>query len=150
MPVRAGGSEKTYYSEEEDETKDADESENRANSEKEDEFEGDNIICYSAEADYCLMQNILMPSGDTWMLPEGFTGSFTAAKESDDQTLYDMETDTIYLYHPYVEDSMEKVEPDGMLVKMTLQEKLLAGGLMVLVVFFIGGRVKTNKKRRRR
>lgn len=47
-----------------------------------------------------------------WQLPEGFTGSITPLTEnSDDLTLYDAQSDTIYLYNPYQLSVLQAEDP---------------------------------------
>lgn len=60
-------------------------------------------ITYALDAQYAIAEDIEL-TGDMllWQLPEGFTGSITPlAESSDDLTLYDAQSDTIYLYNPY-------------------------------------------------
>ena len=58
---------------------------------------------YGADAQYILMNDIQMNSEQIWSVPESFTGTITGteAKEKEAPTLYDKETDTIYIYNPY-------------------------------------------------
>ncbi len=49
-----------------------------------------------------------------WQLPEDFTGSITPLTEtSDDLTLYDAQSDTIYLYNPYQMAVLHEENPDA-------------------------------------
>lgn len=60
-------------------------------------------ITYASDAQYAIAEDIEL-TGDMlqWQLPEDFTGSITPLTEtSDDLTLYDAQSDTIYLYNPY-------------------------------------------------
>lgn len=69
---------------------------------------GDNVtadekaVTYSLDAQYILMNDIVLNSQDFWCLPENFTGSFTAKTDkSENPVLYDETTDTIYIYSNY-------------------------------------------------
>ena len=60
-------------------------------------------ITYASDAQYAIAENIEL-TGDMlqWQLPDDFTGSITPLTEnSDNLTLYDAQSDTIYLYNPY-------------------------------------------------
>ena len=58
---------------------------------------------YSADAQYILMNDIQMNSEQMWAVPDSFTGTITGTEieENETPTLYDKETDTIYIYNPY-------------------------------------------------
>ena len=58
---------------------------------------------YSADAQYILMNDIQMNSEQMWSVPDSFTGTITGTEieENETPTLYDKETDTIYIYNPY-------------------------------------------------
>lgn len=58
---------------------------------------------YGADAKYILMNDIQMNSEQMWSVPDSFTGTITGTKveENETPTLYDKETDTIYIYNPY-------------------------------------------------
>lgn len=58
---------------------------------------------YGADAQYILMNDIQMNSEQMWSVPDSFTGTITGTKveENETPTLYDKETDTIYIYNPY-------------------------------------------------
>ena len=58
---------------------------------------------YGADAQYILMKDIQMNSEQMWLVPDSFTGTITGTKleENETPTLYDKETDTIYIYNPY-------------------------------------------------
>ena len=60
-------------------------------------------ITYALDAQYAIAEDIeLTDDMLQWQLPEGFAGSITPlAESSDDLTLYDAQSDTIYLYNPY-------------------------------------------------
>ena len=64
--------------------------------------EGTELI-YSSDAQYILMNDIQMNSEQVWTVPDSFTGTITGSKieENETPTLYDKETDTIYIYNPY-------------------------------------------------
>ena len=58
---------------------------------------------YGSDAQYILMNDIQMNSEQTWTVPDSFTGTITGTEveENETPTLYDKETDTIYIYNPY-------------------------------------------------
>ena len=58
---------------------------------------------YGADAQYILMNDIQLNSEQMWLVPDSFTGTITGTKleENETPTLYDKETDTIYIYNPY-------------------------------------------------
>ena len=58
---------------------------------------------YGADAQYILMNDIQMNSAQMWSVPDSFTGTITGTEieENETPTLYDKETDTIYIYNPY-------------------------------------------------
>lgn len=58
---------------------------------------------YGANAQYILMNDIQMNSEQIWSVPDSFTGTITGTEveENETPTLYDKETDTIYIYNPY-------------------------------------------------
>ena len=71
-------------------------------------------ITYALDAQYAIAEDIEL-TGDMllWLLPEGFTGSITPlAESSDDLTLYDAQSDTIYLYNPYQMAVLHGENPD--------------------------------------
>ena len=71
-------------------------------------------ITYALDAQYAIAEDIEL-TGDMlqWQLPEGFTGSITPlAESSDDLTLYDAQSDTIYLYNPYQMTVLHGENPD--------------------------------------
>lgn len=71
-------------------------------------------ITYALDAQYAIAEDIEL-TGDMlqWQLPEGFTGSITPlAESSDDITLYDAQSDTIYLYNPYQMTVLHGENPD--------------------------------------
>ena len=57
-------------------------------------------LTYAADGTYTLMNDIPLTKGSAWTLPEGFAGGFKSNSGSS-TTVYDSETDTIYLYHQY-------------------------------------------------
>lgn len=63
--------------------------------------ENGNPVVYSLDAAYVLANDIPLDSSNIWQLPDGFAGSFASADGGTSSTLYDSESDTIYLYHPY-------------------------------------------------
>lgn len=71
-------------------------------------------ITYALDAQYAIAEDIEL-TGDMlqWQLPEGFSGSITPlAESSDDLTLYDAQSDTIYLYNPYQMTVLHGENPD--------------------------------------
>ena len=58
---------------------------------------------YGSDAQYILMNDIQMNSDQIWTVPDSFTGTITGTEieENETPTLYDKETDTIYIYNPY-------------------------------------------------
>ncbi len=58
---------------------------------------------YGADAQYILMNDIQMNSEQIWTVPDSFTGTITGTQieENETPTLYDKDTDTIYIYNPY-------------------------------------------------
>ena len=58
---------------------------------------------YGADAQYILMNDIQMKLEQMWSVPDSFTGTITGTEieENETPTLYDKETDTIYIYNPY-------------------------------------------------
>lgn len=58
---------------------------------------------YGADAQYILMNDIQMNSKQIWSVPDSFTGTITGTEveKNETPTLYDKETDTIYIYNPY-------------------------------------------------
>lgn len=57
-------------------------------------------ITYASDADYKLMNEIALSSENMWTLPEGFSGTF-AGNPSEDATLYNKGSDTVYVYNNY-------------------------------------------------
>ena len=58
---------------------------------------------YGADVQYLLMNDIQMSSKQIWTVPDSFTGTITGTEIGEDEapTLYDKETDTIYIYNQY-------------------------------------------------
>ena len=58
---------------------------------------------YGSDAQYILMNDIQMNLEQIWTVPDSFTGTITGTEieENETPTLYDKETDTIYIYNPY-------------------------------------------------
>ena len=71
-------------------------------------------ITYALDAQYAIAEDIeLTDDMLQWQLPEGFAGSITPlAESSDDLTLYDAQSDTIYLYNPYQMTVLHGGNPD--------------------------------------
>lgn len=71
-------------------------------------------ITYALDAQYAIAEDIEL-TGDMlqWQLPDDFTGSIIPLTEnSDDPTLYDAQSDTIYLYNPYQLAVLHGENPD--------------------------------------
>ena len=71
-------------------------------------------ITYALDAQYAIAEDIEL-TGDMlqWQLPDDFTGSITPLTESsNDLTLYDAQSDTIYLYNPYQMAVLHGENPD--------------------------------------
>ena len=58
-------------------------------------------LTYAADASYCLMNDIPIDMENIWNFPSDFTGSITSSAERTDNTVYDVDTDTIYVYNRY-------------------------------------------------
>lgn len=58
-------------------------------------------LLYSNDAHYVLMNDIPLPQGQIWLLPEPFTGTFEDGAQRSEMTVYDSQTQIIYIYHPY-------------------------------------------------
>ena len=63
--------------------------------------EDGSALTYAADATYTLMNDIPLTRGSTWVLPDGFAGSFNDGAVTEDAPLYDADTDTIYVYNQY-------------------------------------------------
>lgn len=72
-------------------------------------------ITYALDAQYAIAEDIeLTVDMLQWQLPDDFTGSITPlAETSDDLTLYDAQSDTIYLYNPYQLAVLHEESPDA-------------------------------------
>ena len=71
-------------------------------------------ITYASDAQYAIAEDIEL-TGEMlqWQLPDDFTGSITPLTESsNDLTLYDAQSDTIYLYNPYQLAVLHEESPD--------------------------------------
>ncbi len=60
-----------------------------------------NEIVYLSDAEYTITEDIVLPEGEIWTLPEGFTGSIIPESVSENPLLFDVQSNTIYLYHPF-------------------------------------------------
>ena len=59
-------------------------------------------VTYAQDGQYAIAENIELTDSSLWQLPDDFTGSITPLTESsEDLTLYNADSDTIYLYNPY-------------------------------------------------
>ena len=81
--------------------------------------EGDPVLAdgaeltYAADASYCLMNDIPIDMENIWNFPSDFTGSITSSTERTDNTVYDVDTDTIYVYNRYQLALMQKENADS-------------------------------------
>ena len=81
--------------------------------------EGDPVLAegaeltYAADASYCLMNDIPIDMENIWNFPSDFTGSITSSAERTDNTVYDAETDTIYVYNRYQLALMQEENADS-------------------------------------
>ena len=61
-----------------------------------------NVVTYALDGVYQLMNDIQLNPQKIWTLPAGFTGNFVGNDEvTEEDPLYDGETDTIHVYHNY-------------------------------------------------
>lgn len=59
-------------------------------------------VTYAQDGQYAIAENIELTDSSLWQLPDDFTGSITPLTESsEDLTLYNADSDTIYLYNSY-------------------------------------------------
>lgn len=58
-------------------------------------------VVYGLDARYRLAQDIPLPAGEIWQLPDGFAGEIRPTEMPQDAILYDKSTQSVYLYHPY-------------------------------------------------
>lgn len=56
---------------------------------------------YTADGTYTIAQDIELPQGVVWTLPENFTGRIEPRQTDGDRPLYEAATDTIYVYHAF-------------------------------------------------
>ena len=63
-------------------------------------YNDNNAVTYSLSAKYQLMNNIDLDN-HYWSLPQNFTGEFSSSSINEKNTLYDDQTDTIYIYNNY-------------------------------------------------
>ena len=70
-------------------------------------------LTYAADASYCLMNDIPIDMENIWNFPSDFTGSITSSAERTDNTVYNAETDTIYVYNRYQLALMQEEDSDG-------------------------------------
>ena len=58
---------------------------------------------YGSDVQYSLMNDTQISSKQIWTVPDSFTGTITGTEieENEIPTLYDKNTDTIYIYNPY-------------------------------------------------
>ena len=70
-------------------------------------------LTYAADASYCLMNDIPIDMENIWNFPSDFTGSITSSAERTDNTVYDVDTDTIYVYNRYQLALMQKENADS-------------------------------------
>jgi len=60
-----------------------------------------NAVAYSLDAAYRLAQEIELPSGQIWQLPEDFTGRIAPAQAPQERPVYDPERKAVLVYNPY-------------------------------------------------
>ena len=70
-------------------------------------------LTYAADASYCLMNDIPIDMENIWNFPSDFTGSITSSAERTDNTVYDVDTDTIYVYNRYQLALMQEENADS-------------------------------------
>ena len=81
--------------------------------------EGDKVLAdgaeltYASDASYCLMNDIPIDNENVWNFPSDFTGSITSSSECTGNTVYDSETDTIYVYNRYQLELMKGETSDS-------------------------------------
>lgn len=81
--------------------------------------EGDKVLAdgteltYATDASYCLMNDIPIDNENIWNFPSDFTGSITSSSERTGNTVYDSETDTIYVYNRYQLELMKGETSDS-------------------------------------
>ena len=81
--------------------------------------EGDKVLAdgveltYASDASYCLMNDIPIDNENVWNFPSDFTGSITSSSERTGNTVYDSETDTIYVYNRYQLELMKGESSDS-------------------------------------
>ena len=59
------------------------------------------------------MNDVPIDMENIWNFPSDFTGSITSAAERTDNTVYDVETDTIYVYNRYQLALMQEENADS-------------------------------------
>ena len=70
-------------------------------------------LTYATDASYCLMNDIPIDNENIWNFPSDFTGSITSSSERTGNTVYDSETDTIYVYNRYQLELMKGESSDS-------------------------------------
>ena len=81
--------------------------------------EGDKVLAdgaeltYASDASYCLMNDIPIDNENVWNFPSDFIGSITSSSERTGNTVYDSETDTIYVYNRYQLELMKGETSDS-------------------------------------
>lgn len=81
--------------------------------------EGDKVLAdgaeltYASDASYCLMNDIPIDNENVWNFPSDFTGSITSSSERTGNTVYDLATDTIYVYNRYQLELMKGESSDS-------------------------------------
>ena len=59
-------------------------------------------VTYAPDGQYVIAENIVLDSQNLWQLPDSFTGTIAPLTEdTGERTLYDEQTDTIYLYNRF-------------------------------------------------
>ncbi|SHJ28750.1 Cna B-type domain-containing protein [Hespellia stercorisuis] len=58
-------------------------------------------LLYGLDSNYYLMNDISLSDVRSWTLPESFTGTFVSGEITEEDPLYDEESDTIFIYNRY-------------------------------------------------
>lgn len=58
-------------------------------------------VVYGLDSQYRMVQDIPLPEGEVWQLPEGFSGRIAPADTQTERVLYNAESDTVFVYHLY-------------------------------------------------
>ena len=70
-------------------------------------------VTYAPDGQYVIAENIVLDSQNLWQLPDTFTGTIAPLTEdTGERTLYDEQTDTIYLYNRFQLAMLYAEQPD--------------------------------------